>query len=245
MSDEFADEFERDLNTECIETEKVSFDNLQKGYNVETNREKSDFGTSMLNKTFDIIQSECSSKAMEETKEAKNEEKTVQEATQDLNRHLTEGKLRIDSLLEKLSLITETKKQDQKIDSLLEKLTLITDNESVKSFSNRYVSGCSIDQDTTTDDTSKSLNNNPIFKQFNLGSDVDPDLIFNPVLFQQMLSGSNVTTPRSEDFKNLHSTTLRSLIDSATSSSTSMDSYSDNSSRQAPEGAGLADSQQK
>lgn len=143
------------------------------------------------------------------------------------NVDLTQEKSRIDSLLEKINSLTETP-TEQRIDSLLEKLSLITDDTDKTSFSNRYVSGCSIDQEPS------ESNNNPLLKQLNLGGNLDPDLIFNPLLFQKLFSGSNETTPTSDDFRNVHS--LKSLIDSNSSSSSVESISKTNTLRQAPEG---------
>lgn len=200
ISDDFADEFERDLNTECVETEKVNFEGI-------------------LN-TLELPHVSKSDDSRTITPPGKSP---------DFERNLKEGKLRIDSLLEKLSLITDDK-SDNRIDNLLERVSQVPESETT--FSNRYVSGCSIDRDTPLPESSRSLYNNPLLKQLNLdsASGIDPDLIFNPLLFQQIFTGSNEPTPRSDDFK--ISTTLQDLIETSTSSS------SVDSNRQEPDGAG-------
>lgn len=277
ISDEFVDEFEHDLNTECEETESISFEkmlnNLPENLRPTTSSKKSDVDSknetemicSSKKQSFDDIlnsitqnivsdnskilktqscntnRSETSTiteppiinttqnytsfdKIFENVTQKVSENQSSSSSSSELETNLKQKKSRIDSLLEKISTLTEPP-AEQKIDSMLEKLSIIND-ESDKSFSNRYVSGCSVNTDPV--ETS-----NPLLKQLNLSPNLDPDLIFNPLLFQKIFSPTDDSTPRSEEFRNIHS--LKSLVSS--NSSTSVESFSEsNTPRQAPEG---------
>lgn len=222
-NDDFADEFERDLNSVCVD-----FDlDADRMVVASDGAGPSHLGLLSTGKSTQITSDEASSTSSTKTP-------TVQENLNKLDSHLVEGKLKIDSLLEKLSLLTGDKSD------------VLRKTDTSSTFPSRYVSGCSINQESI--ENAGTETSHQILKDMGLDSltSVDPDLIFNPSLFQQMVTASLESTPRFDS--NVFSTTLQNLVHdtiSTDSSATdlqhdlrSISSTSTNLSRHAPEGAG-------
>lgn len=225
-NDDFADEFERDLNSVSVDTD-LDVDSM-----IVTN---DGAGPSHLG-LLTTVNNEITLDEASSTSSTKTElnPPTVQENLYKLDSHLVEGKLKIDSLLEKLSLLTGDKSD------------ILRKTDTSSTFPSRYVSGCSINQETT--EMPGTETSHQILKDMGLDSltSVDPDLIFNPSLFQQMVTASLESTPRFDS--NVFSTTLQKLVQDTTSTESSatdllqdlrsISSTSTNLSRHAPDGAG-------
>lgn len=126
----------------------------------------------------------------------------------------------------------------QRIDTLLEKLSLMTQNEGRgDGFNSRYVSGCSI----TTQDAIKS---DEILKELGIDiqTNIDPDCILNPMLFEQLCANSLESTSALQSEKNNSSEII--TTNSSGNTNTSDTNNSSNSSllsqisRAAPDGSG-------
>lgn len=224
-NDDFADEFERDLISISVDTD-LDVDRM-----IVTNDGAGPSHLGLLTTVNNQITSDDVSTASS-TKTELNPP-TVQENLNKLDSHLVEGKLKIDSLLEKLSLLTGDKSD------------ILRKTDTSSTFPSRYVSGCSINQETT--EMLGTETSHQILKDMGLDSltSVDPDLIFNPSLFQQMVTASLESTPRFDS--NIFSTTLQKLVQDTTSTESSatdlqdlrnISSTSTNLSRHEPDGAG-------
>lgn len=251
-NDDFIDEFERDLNTECADTEGlINFDDaMDLGLKENTSNKNVIASCSKVKSTSDILNELLNNKVTDDVHNLKSSslqtvisdsttsidsepnlptvhETSAQRKLTELDTHLTDGKLKIDSLLEKLTLLTGDNDNHNKSD---------------RSFSSRYVSGCSINQEVD------STNNSQVLKDIELKykDNLDPDLIFNPMLFQQMFTVSMDSTPRLEDSLECNSSvrcmTLKNLVNDSSSSGSTGDLQSIGSdvnvTRPAPDGAG-------
>lgn len=184
FNDELIDEFEHDINTLCVEDDYNLID-------FEEENEKSNF-------------------AMKQTDGLLQIETAPETCSQSL---LFSGTPRVISTLDK-----QLQKGKQRIDSLLEKLSLITNSECEEIFTNRYVSGCSVNQESSSKSDILSTNN----------KNIDPNCIISPTLFQTLCTVSldSTSAVNSENTNNCISSSDSSLIISATD-------Y-----RAAPDGAG-------
>lgn len=162
-NDDLADEFERDINTLCVEDD---YDMINLQTETDQFNVRPDIGIGLLQLQDEDVSKETTdwdALARDNASNVSLSERLNVDTTNtlgSLDKHLVEGKQRIDTLLEKLSLLSAS------------------ENESP--FGNRYISGCSVNKapEPAMD----------ILKE--LGIDSDPQLntesLFNPKMFQQI-----------------------------------------------------------
>ncbi|KAF5284565.1 hypothetical protein FQR65_LT02391 [Abscondita terminalis] len=223
-NDEFADEFEKDLNTLSIEEDYDMLDlkSLSESSNLEELRPFSESENGSNN--FLLMKANTNEPSIYSTGILRGElfSKGALSDSAYGSTHADNSNFNV-----KPSSTRPREKQvlvgKQHIDSLLEKLTLLTGSTEENAFSSRYVSGCSTNQDgvmnTNSDDVS---NESEPRRGFNL------DSILNPELFNQLCS-SAISPPTISDSDEV---TDKSL--SSNSLLTQFVNY-----RQAPDGAGL------
>ncbi|XP_050315160.1 C2 domain-containing protein 3-like [Anthonomus grandis grandis] len=200
-NDDIAEEFEQDINNLCIEEDfhlvdfeeeakkfgqmlKAQQEIKESGNNGEENKEKNDDNV----KSVGVGQSEGSMLLM-----SSNQEENVKEdssggastdsssTTKSFDRHLIEGKHRIDSLLEKLSLINAVESQQAPLSS-------------------RYISGCSTSTNEGVDGIFKDLDRSsrPNITATNRFESVDFQKLYGGSTSEENSSGTSVITNFSE-----------------------------------------------
>lgn len=174
-NDELADEFERDINTLCVEDDydMINLQTETDEYNV-----RPDIGIGLLQ-----LQGKEGSEKKCEVK-TDHDPLTINVSENASNVSLSE-RLNADTANSMGSLDKHLVQGKQHIDTLLQKLSLLSAPENNSSFQNRYVSGCSVNQESD-----KAAD---ILKE--LGIDSDPQLnteaLFNPKMFQQIYAASS------------------------------------------------------
>lgn len=159
FNDELADEFEHDINTLCVEDDYNLIDFEEENTKSNFTMQHSD-GLLQLDTNLSSENTTAQSSLLNIVIPSNNILTTNNCNSSTLDKHLREGKQRIDTLLQKLSIIA---------------------NDGEGAFTSRHVSGCSINQDIAN-------TNNGILKEFVLDS--RPDSIINPLLFEQLYKTS-------------------------------------------------------
>ncbi|XP_018571653.1 uncharacterized protein LOC108911249 isoform X2 [Anoplophora glabripennis] len=189
-SDGVAEDFERDINTLCIEEDfdLIDFEEEAKKLNISHSKENEMNCESSTSKSLPLLtikEKGCDPKEGAD-KNIISSSNTASSLTQDngsilglssnserekelstLDKHLQEGKQKIDTLLEKLSLISAD-----------------TNN----TFASRYVSGCSLNNDYSA----INIDTEAILKELDHSSrpNIQSSLGFEPLRFQQLYGGS-------------------------------------------------------
>lgn len=171
-NDDLADEFERDINTLCVEDD-YDMINLQ----IETDEFniRPDIGIGLLQ-----LQDDES-----ETKKNVLDSETADERENASSVSLSE-KLDVDTKNSLSSLDKHLVLGKQRIDTLLEKLSLLSASENASTFENRYVSGCSASNRETSEQTAD------ILKELGIDSvQLNTEALFSSEMFQQIYAGNS------------------------------------------------------
>lgn len=180
LNDDFADEFERDINTLCVEDD---YDTINLQIETDDFNERPNIGIGLLQ-----IGNESDANALDPIASTSSENGATSLSQQlhiatgnslsNIDRQLIQGK--------------------QHIDSLLEKLTLMTAPEAEAA---RYVSGCSVNENPDrADDILKELGIEP-------RTNINAESLFNPDMFQQIYEGIGQSSSE-ETSNNSSSSTL-------------------------------------
>lgn len=224
LNDDLADEFERDINTLCVEDDydminlQIETDNydvhpdveigllqLQKG---DSSKEKTVSASKQKNACNSLMLDAPTSRSNVSLCEKLNTE-TVNSLTS-LDKHLVEGKQRIDTLLEKLSLLSAS--------------------EAENPFENRYVSGCSVNREPEhTADILKELG-------IESGSQLNTESLFNSAMFQQIYTTDSTESSQPFIGESESSSSVTKLAGGFRSDCSLLTDVSDQ--RMAPDGAG-------
>lgn len=186
FNDDLADEFEHDINTLCVEDDYnlIDFDDetKQSHFSMRNNDgllqiETNEFSSEILTPHSSVLSISIPGSMSNMT-----DVHTKSKATGTLDKQLKEGRQRIDTLLEKLSIIA---------------------SENEGSFPSRHVSGCSINQEHQRN------TNNGTLKDFVLDdTNMNIDCIINPLLFQNLCAtGDESDRTHSETISSENSST--------------------------------------
>lgn len=155
-NDEIADEFERDINTLCVEDD-FNLINFDEDTKMDSN-----------NKTNQYV-------SLMEIYENKDTSSSSSGPLNGLGTHLVEGKQRIDSLLEKLSILS---------------------GDVGNQFTSRYVSGCS-----TSHENNSNVDVETILKQLDHSSrpNIHASVQYDQAMFQQLFTNSTENSDSNEN----------------------------------------------
>lgn len=179
FNDALADEFERDINTLCVEDDYnlIDFEDEETKQSNFSMRNNDGLLQIETDNTSDILTPHSSvlSISMPESVSVVTDKPKFSGT---LDKQLKEGRQRIDTLLEKLSIIA---------------------SETEGNFPSRHVSGCSINQE--------QRQNNGTLKDFVLdNTNMNVDCIINPLLFQNLcMTGADTDRTSSEELSSENS----------------------------------------